>query len=267
MAVCHGRDHGAEGGGVMVDSRGMGKIRMSGPSALWASLTRPTVVLVALVVGGVASAGEWGTALPMEIGPAIELPAAETTGGPAMRDAMGTRRSVRVFSEGPVTMQELSQLLWAAQGVTNKQGYRTVPSAGAKFPIEMYVVAERVEGLEPGLYHYRADDHSLGKIREGVLGKELQAATTGQPTVGAAAANFIVMAVVWRVEAKYGPERSERYVVLEGGAVMEHLLLEAVALGLGGVAIGGFGDEDVQTFVGSNAMPVVIVPVGRVAEE
>ncbi len=219
-------------------------------------------VLAVLACAPATRAGAWGTSLPDE-GKLVNLPDPETSGGDAMRDVMASRRSVRHFTEESVTLQELSQLLWAAQGVTNDKGWRTVPSAGAKFPIELYVMADRVEGLAPGLYHYRAGEHRLGLIKSLPTSVMLQAACNNQASVGRAALNVIVIGVVWRVEEKYGPERSERYVVVEGGAVLEHLSLEAHALDLGSVIIGGFDDGHVQEFVGTDALPIGVLPIGR----
>jgi len=219
-------------------------------------------ILITLMVGPAAWAGEWGTTLPEE-GKLVALPDPDTSGGPPMRQVMATRHSERHYTEEAITLQELSQLLWAAQGVTHGKGYRTVPSAGAKFPIEIYVIADRVEGLDPGLYHYRVGEHRLGLVRSLANSVELAQSIPYQGSIGRAAVNLILVGVVWRVEQKYGPERSERYVVVEGGAVMEHLSLEAEAQGLGSVCIGGFDDAVVQTFVGTDTLPIAIVSVGR----
>ena len=220
-------------------------------------------VLMASIIGSAAWAAPWGTSLPEEVGQPIALPDPVTAGGEAMRDVMASRRSVRHFTDEKVTLQELSQLLWAAQGVTNTKGWRTVPSAGAKFPIEIYVVADRVEGLEPGLYHYRVGAHELALIRSPAEKIDLQRACLNQASVSRAALDLIIMGVVWRVAEKYGEERSERYVVVEGGAVMEHVSLEAHALGLGSVCVCGLEDDQVQQFVGTDTLPIAVMPVGR----
>lgn len=222
-------------------------------------------LLATLTFAGPGHAGPWGTTLPPEIGEPLALPAPDTAGGGTLHAVMASRRSVREFSDEAVTLKELSQLLWAAQGVTSDTGYRTVPSAGAKFPIEVYVVVDRVEGLEPGLYHYRVGEHALALVRPGMLAADFQEVTFGQRSVGAAALSVVIVGVVWRVEEKYGPERSERYVVVEGGAVMEHVHLEATGLGLGAVCIGGFGDREFALFLGTDTLPIAIVPVGRPA--
>lgn len=225
---------------------------------------RMACLLVTLAVATTARAGDWGTALPDE-GKLVTLPDPDTSGGDTLREVMASRRSVRQFTEEAVTLQDLSQLLWAAQGVTNDRGWRTAPSAGARFPIELYVMADRVEGLDPGLYHYRPGEHRLGLVKSLPTSVMLQAACNNQASVGRAALNIIVIGVVWRVAEKYGPERSERYVVVEGGAVLEHLSLEAHALDLGSVIIGGFDDGHVQEFVGTDALPIGVLPIGRPA--
>jgi len=221
------------------------------------------VALVAvLLVAPACSAGDWGDQLPEVVGEPVVLPAPQTSGGEGLRTVLEVRRSIREYTGGVVTLQELSQLLWAGQGVTNASGYRTAPSAGALFPMELYVVAERVEGLEPGLYHYRIGEHSLGLVRSGSFGSELQEIAVGQDMVGAAALCLVVMGVVPRTEEKYG-ERAEQYVLLEGGAVVQNVLLEVTAAGLGAVFVGAFDDAEAQAFVGTDAMPIAIVPVGR----
>jgi len=220
------------------------------------------VWLAVIGLAGSCSAGEWGTVLPAEVGEPIALPTVETNGGKGLRATLVGRRSVREFGGDSLTMGQVGQLLWAAQGVTNDKGYRTAPSAGAKFPLELYLVAERVEGLDRGLYHYRIGEHSLGLVRDDARAEALREACLGQPSVGEAPVSVVVIAVVERVAVKYGEEHSELYVVTEGGAAMQNLMLEAVSLGLGTVAIGGFEDGKVQAFVGTDAMPVVVVPVG-----
>jgi SagB-type dehydrogenase family enzyme len=227
-------------------------------AVLWVS------VGLVVAVSPVAWAGEWGTSLPAESS-LVALPEPDKVGGQTFRQVMATRRSVRHFTEEEVSLQDLSQLLWAAQGVTNDRGWRTVPSAGAKFPIELYIVADRVEGLEPGMYHYRPGEHRLGLVRSLATSVKLQTACSNQASVGRAALNVIAVGVVWRVEEKYGPERSERYVVVEGGAVLEHLSLEAHALGLGSVIVGGFSDDDVQSFVNTDTLPIGVLPIGHPA--
>ena len=228
-----------------------------------------------MLYAAVAMAGGWsvaamaqpssplGVRLPADGEPVVSLPAPLTAGGPAMSDVMATRRSTREFTGEPLTLAEVSQLLWATQGVTDEQGRRTVPSAGARYPLELYVVVDRVEGLDPGLYHYVVGEHALAPVRTDATGLQLNRATYGNRAFETCGLSVIAVGVVERVASKYGWERADLYVVLEGGAALQHLQLQATALGLGAVFIGGFDDAAVQAFVDTDTLPVGVVPVGR----
>lgn len=189
----------------------------------------------------------------------ISLPAPDLTRGPSLGRTLAERRSVRSFTESSLSLGDVAQLLWAAQGVTQagpapegwrsewgvwRGGLRTAPSAGALYPLELYLVAGRVEGIEPGVYHYVPVDHAL--TAEGDCGpRELAGAALGQRAVSEAAAVVVVTAVYERTAAKYG-ERASRYVHVEAGAASENLLLQATALGLGSVFVGSFRDDAVR---------------------
>jgi SagB-type dehydrogenase family enzyme len=177
--------------------------------------------------------------------------------------ALRERQSVREYSGDPVTLAELSQLLWAAQGVTHSRGRRTAPSAGALYPLELYVVAGRVDGLEKGLYRYRIGDHDLLEVSREDLQGELTAAALGQECIADAAAVIVVAGVVERSAVKYG-ERALRYVHMEVGAVAENIYLQATALGLGTVYVGAFRDAQVKRVLRMpEEDPFAILPVGR----
>lgn len=185
-------------------------------------------------------------------------------GGPSLEEALSRRRSVREYSKEPLAIQELSQLLWAAQGITDPRGLRTAPSAGGTYPLEVYVVVGAVEGLSAGVYKYRPKDHALARIREGDKRAELAGAALGQGWVREAAIDIIIAADYGRTTARYG-ERGVRYVHMEAGHAAQNVLLQAAALGLGAVPVGAFDDDGVAAVIGSppNERPLYIIPVGR----
>jgi len=193
----------------------------------------------------------------------ITLPEPRQDGEMSVEAALRERQSVREYSGDPVTLAELSQLLWAAQGVTHSRGRRTAPSAGALYPLELYVVAGRVDGLEKGLYRYRIGDHDLLEVSREDLQGELTAAALGQECIADAAAVIVVAGVVERSAVKYG-ERALRYVHMEVGAVAENIYLQATALGLGTVYVGAFRDAQVKRVLRMpEEDPFAILPVGR----
>ncbi len=178
------------------------------------------------------------------------------------------RRSVRSFAALPLTLAELSRLLWASAGITTsfvtahgQDFYRAAPTAGALYPIETYVVVNRVEGLEPGLYHYRVTgvdilerpiaegSHSLEQLQSGDLRTQIAAAAMDQAMCGKAAVVFLWTAVFARSEWKYR-ERAYRYVYLDAGHIGAHVSLAAVAQGLGSCPIAAFYDDEVNSLLG-----------------
>lgn len=181
---------------------------------------------------------------------------------------VGRRRSVRSYGATPLTLLELSRLLWASAGITNsyitphgQEFYRATPTAGALYPIETYVVANKVDDLEPGLYHYRVagldmlerpmveGSHSLEQLRTGDLREETVAAALDQPFCGKAGAVFLWTAVFPRSVWKY-KERAYRYFYLDAGHMAAHLSLAAVALGLGSCPVAAFYDDEVNRLLG-----------------
>ncbi|MHC1586692.1 MAG: SagB/ThcOx family dehydrogenase [Candidatus Hecatellaceae archaeon] len=185
----------------------------------------------------------------------------------SVEEAIAGRRSIRSYSGEPLEVWELGQLLWAAQGITDpKRGFRAAPSAGATYPLEIYVVVSEggVSGLRPGIYHYSPSEHSLKLVKLGDFSGELCAAALGQPWVGEASVNLVICAVFERTTSRYG-ERGVRYVYMEAGHVGENIYLQAEALGLGTVAIGAFYDDQVHKILEApeDHRPIYIYPVGR----
>jgi len=194
----------------------------------------------------------------------VDLPSPRLQGDVALEDALRRRRSVREFSEQALELGQVGQLLWAAQGETDESGLRASPSAGALYPLELYLVAGSIEGLEPGIYHYEVGAHRLSRVASGDRRRELAGAALGQSAVSEAAAVIAVGAIYSRTTGKYG-DRGRRYVHMEAGHAAQNVLLQATALGLDAVPIGAFDDSNVGR---AAAMPrgtqaLYLLPVGH----
>jgi len=200
-------------------------------------------------------------------GETIDLPAPALYSDVSLEEALLSRRSVRSYSRGALTLNELGQLLWAAQGVTDPSGKRTAPSSGALYPLELYVVVGDVDGAPDGVYKYRPDSHSIVRVLDGDLRDELAGAASGQGSVRQAAIDIVITAVFARVTDQYG-DRGVRYTHLEAGHAAQNVCLQAAALKLGTVTVGAFEDDDVQEVLGAAAdeEPLYILPVGRTGD-
>lgn len=200
------------------------------------------------------------------VGKVIPLPSPSFEGRMSVEEALFRRRSIRDYSDEEISLKDLSQLLWAAQGITSKEGKRTAPSAGMTYPIEVYVLVRRVEGLKKGVYHYSPYNHSLSLIKAGDFSSSLASAALNQRWVKEASLNLIVAADFSRTMGRYG-ERGERYVYLEAGHVGQNVYLQATALNLGCVVVGAFNDDEVQEVLSipRNHRPIYIIPVGHPA--
>ncbi len=192
----------------------------------------------------------------------VPLPRPGKTGPLSVEEAISRRRSVREFGDAPVLLSEVSQLLWAAQGITGEDGFkRAAPSAGAKYPMEIFVVAGKVDDLAPGVYRYVPKTHSLEVIRRGDLRSELCDEALSQEWVEKAALDIVIAGVYSRTMEKYG-DRGIRYVHMEVGAVAENIYLQAETMGLGTTFVGAFSDEGVKKLLRIDAEPLGIMPVG-----
>ncbi|MFB0535938.1 MAG: SagB/ThcOx family dehydrogenase [Anaerolineae bacterium] len=191
----------------------------------------------------------------------IALPAPRVKGEMSLEETLAARRSVREFTEEELTLEEISQLLWAVQGMTAAWGGRTAPSAGALYPLEVYAATA------DGLYRYLPQGHKAIVESRADLRGELWRAGLSQDAIREAPAVFVMTAVYARTEKKYGG-RAERYVKLEAGHAAQNLLLQAVALGLGGVPIGAFYDDQVQSALSlpSDYEPLYLIPIGHPRE-
>jgi SagB-type dehydrogenase family enzyme len=181
----------------------------------------------------------------------IKLPKPEYQGIP-VEEAIKKRRSVRSYSKKALTLPQLSQLLFAAQGITGSvydYELRAAPSAGALYPIEVYLVVNNVEELSRGIYHYNVQKHVLELLKEGDFRKEITNAGLWQDMLGEANVTFVISAVFERTQRKYG-DRSLRYIHIEAGHISQNISLQAVSLGLGSVCVGAFYDEQVNRLIG-----------------
>ncbi len=187
------------------------------------------------------------------------LPAVRTSGGMPLTDALAARRSCREFSAVPLSRAEIGQLCWAAQGITDSgSARRAAPSAGALYPLELYVATAG------GVEHYRPRGHVLEPHLSQDVRAALAHAALDQRAVAEAPACVILTAVEARTQAKYGT-RAERYCFLEAGHAAQNLLLQATALDLGGVPVGAFEDEQVAAalHLPPGTRPLYLLPVGH----
>ncbi len=207
-----------------------------------------------------------GHGMPATSSPAtaVQLPAARTAGAVSIEEALLKRRSVRRYRSEALTLAQVSQLLWAAQGVTDPRGFRAAPSAGATYPLETYVVAGAVSGLSPGVYKYRPATHDIVMVAAGDRRRELMAASYGQTWVGSGPMTLVFCAVYERTTGRYG-KRGVRFVDMEAGHASQNVYLQAVSLGLGTVAVGAFDEDQVARVVqsGRDEVPLYMMSVGQ----
>ncbi len=213
------------------------------------------LLAVVLHTGGVAMASGNGE---------VALPKPRLEGDVAVERALALRRSVRAFAPEPLPLSTVSQLLWAAQGITDPAGLRTAPSAGALYPLEVYLVAGAVTGVRAGVYRYEPRHHRLILESEGDPRAGVAKAALDQDWVAEAPAIVVLAAVYERTARKYA-KRAARYVHMEVGHAAQNVYLQAAALGLGTTLVGGFRDEEIARVLGlpGDAKPLALLPVGK----
>ena len=196
----------------------------------------------------------------------IQLPEPRLKSEISLEEALLKRRSIREYANLPLTLEDVSQLLWAAQGITAKWGGRTAPSAGALYPLEVYLVVGNVENLAAGVYKYKPERHELVKVRDDDVRGELAKAALGQSWVKEGAIDIVIAAVYERTTKKYG-DRGMMYTHMEAGHAAQNIYLQAAALDLGMVTIGAFYDDQVKDILDMprNETPLYVIPVGRKA--
>lgn len=194
----------------------------------------------------------------------IILPEPRYDSDVSLEETLLKRRSIRSYTGEGLTLQEVSQLLWAAQGITDPSGKRTAPSAGALYPLEVYVVVGDVEDIVKGVYKYEPQQHELVKVLAGEQRKALAKAALDQQSVAQGAIDIVITAIYKRTTGKYG-DRGVRYVHMEAGHAAQNVYLQAVALNLGTVSIGAFYDDQVKEVLNlpEDREPLYIMPVGK----
>lgn len=194
----------------------------------------------------------------------VKLPEVRHKSDISLEECLVKRRSIRSFNKLPLTIEDISQLAWAGQGMTASWGGRTSPSAGALYPLESYFVIGNVAGLDNGIYHYLVETHELELLKKGDFRIELSSAALNQSCVRDAPVSVIITAIYERTTIKYG-DRGVRYVHIEAGHAAQNILLQAVALGLGSVPVGAFYDDKVANLLSipKNEVPLYIIPVGK----
>ncbi|MBM4447490.1 MAG: SagB/ThcOx family dehydrogenase [Chloroflexi bacterium] len=196
----------------------------------------------------------------------MKLPPPNPRGKISVAEAISKRRSVRRFRAQPLSLAQLSQLLWSAQGITGTGGRRAAPSAGATYPLEIFVaIGEHgIEILAAGIYHYDVDNHSLSLHLSGDLRQKLADTALGQSFIANCPVDMVVCALHPRTAYRYG-KRGQRYVHMEVGHVGQNVALQAVVLGLATVMVGAFEDEDVRKVLKleEQIKPLYIIPIGK----
>ncbi|KTD18273.1 SagB/ThcOx family dehydrogenase [Legionella jordanis] len=193
----------------------------------------------------------------------IKLANPAYTSNISIEEALNQRRSIREFKNKSVNLQQIAQLLWASQGITSKEGFRTAPSAGALYPLEIYLVSGNIEKLPAGIYHYIPATHSLYKIKEGDVRNHLAEAALGQEVVRHAAASIVITAEFSQTINKYG-EKGKQFVFMEAGHAAQNIYLQSISLALGTVSVGAFDENQLKIILGIKEIPLYILPVGRI---
>ena len=196
----------------------------------------------------------------------LKLPKPKTKGDVSLEETIARRRSVRAIARRPLSLEQVSQILWCAQGITGKDGVkRASPSAGATYPMEIFIAVgeESVTGLDAGVYRYVPDGHALVRTREGDVRKQVAAAALGQQFLAQAPLDVLIAADFRRTTGRYR-ERGIRYVHMEVGHIGQNIYLQAESLGLGTVAVGAFEDEKVAEAFGlpRELEALYLMPVG-----
>lgn len=191
----------------------------------------------------------------------IHLPQPKTIGNVSLEEAINRRHSTRSFRNVALEIQEISQILWAAYG-KNSYGKKTVPSAGATYPFDIYLVAGIVNNLKSGIYLYNGRNHTLTLIKHTDIRKQLAQSSFGQSFIAEAPAILVLVAQFQRTTSFYG-KRGERYVYLDAGHIGQNVSLQVETLGLATCMVGAFDDASVAKILDAEGEVVYIMPVGK----
>lgn len=194
----------------------------------------------------------------------IKLPSPDLTSSFSVEEALKNRRTVRVYDESPLSLEHLSQMLWAAQGITDESGHRAAPSAHSVYPIDLYVAVSDVTDLNTGLYHYIAEGHMLGLIREGEQKTDL-AKVTPQPHPQGAPVTLYMSSNYLKPQEFFDAEDAKQVTLQESGHIGQNLYLQAESLGLGLVVMGGFDPDIAREVLGltEDDNVIYLVPIGN----
>jgi SagB-type dehydrogenase family enzyme len=196
----------------------------------------------------------------------MDLPEPQTDGTTSLEKTIKTRRTIRSFTARQLTLEQFSQLLWAAYGITEDGGYkRAAASGGACYPMDIYAVVGKagVKAMDAGVYHYEPMGHTVSLLLEGDLRVGLARASLGQMWMATPPLSLVICAEYARITTRYGT-RGVRYAMIEAGHIGQNIFLQAEALGLGAGIVGAYHDEDVirvMTIPRSHE-PLLIMPVG-----
>ncbi|MDP4147942.1 MAG: SagB/ThcOx family dehydrogenase [Bacteroidota bacterium] len=194
----------------------------------------------------------------------IKLPPPLYKSQTSIEEALLQRRSIRNYKKEQLELRDISQILWAGQGITSENGGRTAPSAGAIYPLELYVLSGDIKDVPPGVYHYLPAEHSLDLVARGDLRNALSGAASMQGSVRRGAAVVVITANYQRITRKY-KERGVRFAHLEAGHAAQNICLQAVSLGIGTVTVGAFTDSEVTQLLHlpPNEEPLYLMPLGK----
>ena len=199
----------------------------------------------------------------------MKLRPPETDGTVSVERAIKQRRTIRSFSPETLNLNQFSQLLWSAQGITENSGFkRAAPSAGALYPMDVYAVVGRssVEQIEAGVYRYEPNGHKLSLVKEKDVRESVAKASLSQMWMAPAPLNIVITAEYSRITAKY-KERGIRYAMIEAGHIAQNLFLQAEALGLKAAIVGAFHDNELIEIlkIPRTHEPLLIMPIGYAA--
>lgn len=192
----------------------------------------------------------------------VDLPKPDYTGKTSIEEALLKRRSVRKYKNEPITLKELSQLLWSAQGVTSERGFRTAPSPGALYPLRLYTIAHNVTGLEKTIYEYIPNEHKLLKRKD--IGKIDYSKISRQGWIAKSAVIFVFTADYGRVAESYG-KWAKRFTDMEAGHAAQNLQLQGISLGIGSCVVGAFNDDEINRILNlpENETSIYLIPAGK----
>ncbi len=243
-----------------------------GKTSCYAAVLAAAILLIPGCNSKKETTGKTGLLRTDDTSLTYQLPSPDVKGAVSVEEALANRRSHRSFQDRELSAEQLSQILWAAYGVTEPKpeypflrgGFRTAPSAGALYPFELYVLAGKVKGVEPGVYRYIAQGHKITRTIDTDKRAELCEAALNQEMIREAPATLFYSAIFSRMTKKYGERGRERYVCMDLGHSAENVYLQAEALHLGTCAIGAFIDERVSAVLQlpEEEEPLYIMPIG-----